>query len=239
MIPALLPDANVPNSNDSASIRRDCVMNQRYLFMGPLIERLAQPAFFCRLVALTLRIVAALIALLSLTIFFKVGKITFDLPANRVLGGFLFETFFVLAVYATVHIFAIRARDIEALKPTESYAISVMVVLCKLAGEAYCAFVSLLSVGGGLFVWFTNQGLGNVLGPVVRALFPGTGDDSTFMGGIELMASGVLIGIGALVAAYAASQALGLLLRPTRNGAQQFPSADISQPHRSRFGVGA
>ena len=215
-------------------------MNMRYFFMVPLLERLAQPSFFCRAVAMILRVTAALVALLSLTIFFKVGKLTFELPANRVLGGFMFEVFFVLAVYAAVHVFVIRARDIETLKPNDSYAIAVSALLLKMAGEAYCAFVSLLAVGGGLFVWFTNQELGNILGPVVRALFPGASDDSTFMGGIQLMATGVLIGVGALVVAYAASQALGLLARPTRNGGtQQFPSADLTQSYRSRFGSGS
>jgi hypothetical protein len=211
-------------------------MNQRYFFMGPLLERFAQPAFFCRLVAITLRVMAALIALLSLTIFFKVGKLTFELSPNRVLGGILFEVFFVLAVYAAVHAFLIRARDIETLKSEESYAIAVVVLLLKLTGEAYCAFVSLMAVGGGLFVWFTNQGLGNVLGTLVRVLFPGIGDDPSFVGGIEFMASGVLIGLGVLVFAYAASQALSLLIRATRNGSQQSPSAELNQTYRSRFG---
>ncbi len=59
------------------------------------------------------------------------------------------------------------------------------------------------------------------------------------MGGIELMASAVLIGIGVLVIAYAASQALTLLIRPGRNGAQQFPTADgAHSSYRSRFGSG-
>lgn len=215
-------------------------MTPHYFFMSPLLERLAQPAFFCRLVALTLRVMAALIVLLSLTIFFQVGKITFELPANRVLGGILFEAFFALAVYATVHVFIIRARDIEALRPVEPYAISVLVLLLKLAGEAYCAFVGLMAVGAGLFVWFTNQGLGDVLGPLVRALFPGIVGDSSFMGGIELMAGGVLIGIGVLVLAYAAAQALALLIRSAHNGGvPRFPSAEVTSSRRSRFGIGS
>jgi hypothetical protein len=191
------------------------------------------------MVAIVLRITAALIALLSLAIFFKAGKLTFDLPTNRVLGGILFEIFFVLAIYATVHVFVIRARDIELLKPSDTYAISIVALLVKLAGEAYGAFMIFMSLGGGFFVWFTNQHLGNLLGPVVRALFPGANDDSTFMGGIQLIATGILIGVGALVFAYAAGQALSLLVRPPRNGSQQFPSADLNQSHRSRFGSGS
>lgn len=214
-------------------------MTNRYLFAVPLLERLGQPSFFARLVALILRVTGTLIALLSLTIFFKVGKLTFELPTNRVLGGILFEVLLVLAVYATVHVFMIRARDIETLKAGDTYAISIFALLLKLAGEAYCAFVVFMAVGGGLFVWFTNQELGVVIGPVVRALFPGASGDSSFMGGIQLMAAGVLIGIGALVLAYAASQALSLLVRPARNGSQQFPSGDLTQSYRSRFGSGS
>lgn len=214
-------------------------MTNRYFFMAPLLERLAQPPFFARLVAMILRITGSLIALLSLTIFFKVGKLTFELPTNRVLGGILFEVFFVLAVYATVHVFLVRARDIEIQRPSESYAISTVALLLKLLGESYCVFVVFMAVGGGLFVWFTNQQLGDVIGPVIRALFPGVSEDRTFMGGIQLMAMGMLIGFAALVLTYAASQALCLLVRPTRNGTQQFPSADVNQSYRSRFGSGS
>lgn len=210
-------------------------MNQRYFFVAPLLNRLGQPDYFCRVIAVALRVTAALIVLLSLTIVFKVGKITFDLEHNRVLGGILFEVFFVFAVYTAVHVLLIRARDIEAVSGIESYSISVLVLLLRLLGEAYCAFVGLMSIGGGLFVWFTGQSLGNVLGPLVRTLFPTVGDDS-FMGGIEFMASGMLIGLGALVLTYAASQALALLIRPVRNGSHQSPSTDVSQTYRSRFG---
>lgn len=215
-------------------------MTIRYFFMAPLLERLAQPAFLARLVAIILRIAAALIALLSLTIFFKVGKLTFELPTNRVLGGILFEVLFVMAIYATVHVLIIRARDIEMLKSSDTYAISITALLVKMAGEAYCGFMLFMSLGGGLFVWFTNQHLGNILGPVVRALFPGANDDPTFMGGIQLMATGVLISVGALVFAYAAAQMLSLIVRPpARNGgSQQFPTADLNQTYRSRFGSG-
>jgi len=215
-------------------------MNNRYFFMVPLLERLAQPAFFCWLVAMTLRVAAALVALLSFTIFFQVGKLTFELPANRVLGGFLFEVFFVLAVYAAVHVFLIRAREVENVRSGDTYAIAVLALLVRLAGEAYFAFVTLMAIGGGLFVWFTSRGLDDILGPVVRVLLPGSGDDSTFMGGIQLMMSGVLSGLGVLVLSYAGAQALAILLRSGRNGsAQQFPTANLTQSYRSRFGAGS
>ncbi len=211
-------------------------MDKRYFFMNGLLERLGRPAFFCHLVAGTLRVVAALIVLLSLTVFFKVGKLTFDMSPNQAPGGILFEAFFLLAVYAAVHAFIARARDIDAVKADDSYAITTLALLLKLFGEAYCAFVGLMGIGGGLFVWFTAQKLGNALGALVRALFPGVGDDPSFMGGIEFMAGSVLIGIGVLVVSYAASQALTIWFRPVRNGVHQTPTAEISHPFRSRFG---
>jgi len=210
-------------------------MNHRYFFMTTLLNRLGQPDFFCRVFAVALRVAAALIVLLSLAIVFKVGKITFELDHNRVLGGILFEVFFVLAVYAAAHTILIRARDIESVSGLESYSVTVLTLMLRLLGEAYCVFVGLMSIGGGLFVWFTNQSLGNVLGPLVRALFPTVGDDS-FMGGIEFMASGMLMGLGALVLSYAAAQAINLLVRPTRNGTHQSSTTDVTQSYRSRFG---
>lgn len=211
-------------------------MNQRYFFMGPLLERLGQPEFFCRLISIVLRVAAALIVLLSLTIFFKVGKITFGLTPDRVLGGILFEVAFVLAVYAAVHTILIRAQDIKAVRNTESYSIAVLALLLRLIGEAYCVFVGLMAVGSGLFVWFTGQKLGSALGPLLPALFPGVSDESTFMGGIEFVASGWLVAFSVLVVTYAMSQALGLLIRPSRNAVQQSPSNEIIPSYRSRFG---
>jgi hypothetical protein len=212
------------------------VTKLRYFFMVALLERLAQPAFFCRLVSVTLRAAAALIALLSLTIFFKVGKLTFEMAPNLALGGILFEAFYVVAIYAVVHVFFIRARDIEAIKSENSYAIAVAATLAKLAGEAYFAFVSLIAIGGGLFVWFTNQGLGNVFGSLVRSLFPGAGDDPNFMGGIEFMASGIFVGLAVLVVAYAVSQALTMLIQPARNPVPSTAPVELNQTYRSRFG---
>ncbi|HKQ29776.1 MAG TPA: hypothetical protein VJS66_00705 [Burkholderiales bacterium] len=212
-------------------------MSQRYFFMGPLLEKLGQPEFFCRLVAVALRATAALIVLLSLTIVFKVGKITFELTHDRALGGILFEVFFALAVYAAVHTILIRARDVQAVRGLENYSISVLTLLLRLLGEAYCVFVGLTAVGCGLFVWFTGQNVANVLGPLLRALFPGVSDESTFISGIEFIASGLLIGLAALVVTYATAQALSLLVRPTRNGAHQAPpTSDATQAYRSRFG---
>lgn len=211
-------------------------MDNKYLFMRPLLERLGQGTFFCRMVALALRVTAALIVLFSLVTFFEVGKLVFQLPAQGILGGVLFEVFFVLAIYAVVHVFLLRARDVEAIRPGEFYALPVGAVLIKLLGEAYAAFVALVAVGGGLFVWFTNLRLARVLNPFIRELFPAVRDDPSFMGGIEFIVNGVLVALLVLVTAYALSEICALLARVAeRHGAATRPAAESDQGHRSRF----
>jgi hypothetical protein len=211
-------------------------MDKKFFFMRPLLDRLAQGAFFCRMVAITLRVVAALIVLFSLVTFFEAGKLVFKLPAHGILGGVLFEVFFVLAVYAVVHVLLIRARDIEQIKAADFYALPVGAILLRLIGEAYAAFVALVAVGGGIFVWFTNMKLASVLNPFIRTLFPTVRDDPSFMGGIEFMVSGVLIAVVVLVLAYALSEAVAVLARAAnRNGSEARP-AETGQGYRSRFG---
>jgi hypothetical protein len=208
---------------------------EKFFFMRPLLDRLAQARFFCRMVAIVLRVVAALFVLFSLTTFFKAGKIIFDLPTNGILGGVLFEIFFVVAVYAVAHVLLIRARDIDRLQPGEFYALSIGPILIKLLGEAYASFVSFTAIGGGLFVWFTSMKLDKLLNPIVRMLFPSTRDDPSFMGGIEFMFSGVLVAIAAVVVCYILAEALALLVRGTRN-ADSAHTLNGQPGYKSRFG---
>lgn len=207
------------------------------LFVRPLLALLSQGRFFCRAVAVILRGGAGLLVLFSLTTFFQAGKITFELPAHAVAGGALFEVFFVLAVYAAVHIIILRARDIDQLPPSDFFALPLGALLLRLIGEAYAAFVALVAVGGGLFVWFTNQSLGKIFYPAVRAMFPAMREDATFMGGIEFMAVGVLTALLALVISYVLSDVLGLLARLGGRQSQLAGPKPVSDnPFRSRFG---
>ena len=109
-------------------------------------------------------------------------------------------------------------------------------VLLKLIGEVYASFVGFVAVGGGLFVWFTNLGLGKILNPIVRALFPTARDDPSFMGGIEFMLSGVLVAIGVLVVSYILSEVFVLLARFARNASSTAARQPDDQGLKSRFG---
>ena len=212
-------------------------MIDRYLFMRPVLALLEQEQFLRRAVATTLKVGAALIILFSLTLFFSAGRLLFDLPPNGILGAVLFETFFVLAVYAAVHVLLIRARHIEQLATGDYIALRMAPILLRTLAEAYAGFVSFVAIGAGLFVWFTNLSVEKVLFPAARALFPSMREDASFMGGIEFMLSGILVAIIALVLAYVLAEAVSLLTRPARQPESARAAPSPEERLRSRFGM--
>jgi len=208
-------------------------MEQKILFMRPVLERLGQGAFYCRAAAIVLRTLAGVVILFSAITFFSVGRTVFELPASSILGGVLFELFFVVAVYAVVHAILIRARDVANLRHGEFYALPVGALVVRLLGECYAAFVSLVAVGTGLFVWFTNFSIGKVLTTGLRALFPVLRVDPNFMGGIEFIVGGLLAAAVAIIAAYTLAELLTLLGRLVKNGHGTNPNTGV----HSRFGT--
>jgi hypothetical protein len=200
---------------------------EKYLFIRAALDLLAQDRFLCRAVAISLKLTAVLLVLLSLSTFFVTGKLIFDLPPNGILGGVLFEALFVLAVYAAAHVLFIRGEQIQALAPGQYIALRIAPLLVRALGEAYAGYVGLIAIGGGVFVWFTNLKLIKVISPVVHPLFPSVGDEPSFVGGISFMLTGLAAAAGMLLIAYIAAEMLTLWARPVkavepaRNGADE------------------
>ncbi len=184
---------------------------ENYLFVRRLLAWLSVPLNFNRMAAVGLRVFATLLVPLSLVTFFKAGKVLFELPAEAVLGGILFQMFYVVAIYAVVHTLFIRARDIDALTSGEFHIFPLTGVLAKAASEAMALYVALVAVGGGMYVWFTGKGIATVLNPPPRFL-PVFGDTS-FMGGIEFMAGGLFSAVAILIAGYLVFAVFRLLAR--------------------------
>jgi hypothetical protein len=209
---------------------------EKYFFIRAFINLLGQPRFFSRMIAVIIRVGTALIVLFSIPTFFQAGKLTFELSANKMLGGILFEIFFVVAVYAAVHVLLIRARDVDDLPAKEFYALPLGGVLIKMIGEVYASYVALVAVGGGIFVWFTAKKLGTILNPTILWLFPVAHDDATFIGGIGFMISGVLVAIAVLIVSYMLAEALSMIGRSEK----PVSSAPLRQPSeqelKTRFG---
>lgn len=205
---------------------------ENYFIMRTVLDWLAAPRQFNRMLAITLRVLAALIVPFSLVTFFKAGKVIFDLPASGILGGIVFQIFFVLAIYAVVHGLFIRARNIDALPGGEYNMFPLAAILIRAAGEAIAAFISLVAVGGGIYVWFTGKGVGTILNPPPKFL-PLFGD-TTFMGGIEFMVGGVLSAILVIVVTYLAAEGLHLLTEAAgRMQSSRRTTSDLSEPSLS------
>lgn len=179
---------------------------KNFYFMQVALSWLAEPRHFNRLFAITLRAVGVLVVPASLVAFFKAGKVIFNLPASGILGGILFQLFFIAAIYGVVHGLFIRARDIDALPGGDYNMFPLAAVVTRAAGEAFAVFVALVTIGGGIFVWFTGRGVNTILTPLPGFL-PVFGD-TTFMGGIQFMVGGVLSAILVLGLAYLAAEAL-------------------------------
>lgn len=181
----------------------------RYYFMRPLLRWLASAANFNHMVAIVLRTTGVLIALFSLVLFFKVGKFLFEQPVSQIPGGILFELFFVVAVYCVVHGLFIRANDIDHLFADTYNMLRLAAIIVRALGETIGAFVILLSAGSAAYTWLTAKGIGPLLG-LMPDLLPVVGA-SSFIGGIQLIAGGVLSGIAGLVVSYLIAEAFTMV----------------------------
>lgn len=191
---------------------------ENFYFMRTVLDWLAEPRHFNRMTAVTLRVLAALVVPLSLVTFFKAGKVIFDLPASGILGGILFQAFFVVAIYCVVHGLFIRARKIDALPGGDYNMFPLAAIVIRGLGEAFAAFIGLVAVGGGIFVWFTGKGVSAILSPLPGFL-PVFGD-TTFMGGIQFMVGGVLSAIIVLGLTYLVAEGFELITDAARRMAE-------------------
>jgi len=208
---------------------------ENYYFMRTVLDWLREPRHFNRMMAVTLRVVATLVVPLSLVAFFKAGKVIFDLPTSGILGGILFQMFFIVAVYCVVHGLFIRARQIDALSGGDYNMFPLAAIIVRAGGEAFAGFVGLVAVGGGIFIWFTGKGIETILNPTPYFL-PVFGD-TTFLGGIQFIAGGVLSAIAVIGLAYLLAEGLVLVEEVAqRNGQARHGNSET--PYKLRSGTG-
>ena len=208
---------------------------ENYYFMRTVLDWLREPRHFNRMMAVTLRVVATLVVPLSLVAFFKAGKVIFDLPTSGILGGILFQMFFIVAVYCVVHGLFIRARQIDALSGGDYNMFPLAAIIVRAGGEVFAGFVGLVAVGGGIFIWFTGKGIETILNPTPYFL-PVFGD-TTFLGGIQFIAGGVLSAIAVIGLAYLLAEGLVLVEEVAqRNGQARHGNSEA--PYKLRSGTG-
>jgi hypothetical protein len=127
------------------------------------------------------------------------------------IGGILYQLTFIVAAYLAVHFTFLRAAEVMKSTPGRPAAVSVAVVILKLAGETWGFASALLGVGGAIYVWFAGREA-DVLLKKTAVFFPFLkAGPPSFTAGAALIVQGLLYGVLVLLLGYLLSELLQLL----------------------------
>lgn len=183
---------------------------EKYLFAPLLVRKLAQGNCFRMLFARLLAVVAALITIAAVLLFFLGWKEIFDMSSEAMAGGIVFQLTFALAAYQAVHSTLVRAREVkrESDRPAP---ITVSAVIFRLAGEVFGFAATALGAGGGILVWFAGREAHTLLNKTA-VIFPFLkAGPPSFFGGATLIVQGLGYGTLALLLGYLLAELLLLL----------------------------
>ena len=189
---------------------------EKYFFMGAVLEIISQGQFFRKAYAVTLQILAALIAIAALVSWITVWKSISAFSAEAIVGIIIFQLLFVIAVYMVIHIILIRAGNINALPDSDYIVIPIVSITLKLIGEIYASFITVISVAGGILSWFIGSGAFYMV-KRPSLLIPSYGSGEGFWGGLVFMAGGLFSAIVGLVIFYFLAELVVVLVDIARN----------------------
>ena len=174
---------------------------EKFLFMEAVLEKISQGQFFRKAFAITLQILAAVIAIAALVAWITVWKSISEFSAEAIVGIIIFQLLFVIAVYMVIHILLIRAGNINELPDSDYTVIPIVSITLKLLGEIYASFIAVISVAGGILSWFIGSGAFYMV-KRPSLLIPSYGSGEGFWGGLVFMAGGLFSAIVGLVIFY-------------------------------------
>ncbi len=188
-----------------------------YLFMKRLLEWLKDEKSLRKVFKVYLLGVAILTVLSGLFGFILAWRDIFRMPVTGIMGGIIFQIFFVIAIYGVVHNMLIKAKEIES-GTAMPVSIDIGSTLLRLSGETYALFTGLMAIGGGVFIWFAGSGVrsSNTLFRVINHYFTFTklyGEG--FMQGLVFMLRGIAYAFLALIIAYILADILKLFIKRT------------------------
>jgi len=200
---------------------------KKYFFMQPVLKFIGEGTLFSRIFASALRVFAVLLGIGALIGWIQLWKLVFDMSGAAILGGFLFQVFFVVGVYMVVHTLWIRAADIQAIGKSEFTIIPIVAIFLRMLGEIYACISIAVGVGGGVLQLFAgNSGLASHATRSIpgigwgQSLLSGMfGGDSTssFVSAILLMVGGAIGAVFWLVLFYLASEFVVVVVSIARN----------------------
>jgi hypothetical protein len=203
-------------------------MLKQYFFIPALLEIIERPDFFNRVCAWAVRAFAVLFALGAVIGWFQMWKAVFEMNGAGILGGVIFQLFFVLGVYMVLHILWIRSGHIETLGKSEFVVLPIVPIFLKLCGEVYASIALSAGFGKGVLHLFVNQsrladrtsstipGVGWEHSFLVK-LFGGSDGISSFINAILYALGGVISSVLWLVVFYLAAEFVTLLLGVARD----------------------
>jgi len=189
---------------------------EKYLFMKKVIDAISDGRFFKKAVAMFLRILALVIIIWSIMSWVGVWKAIVADSAKTIIGMAIFQILFIVALYMVVHAMLIRANDIEGLSDETYTMISITSVFFKLCGEVYAAFGVIVSLAGGILIWFIGRNAYYFIGKV--SLFKyGYGFGYDFLGGLTFIVGGWLVAFFVLIFFYFLSEAVIVIADIAKN----------------------
>jgi len=226
----------------------------QWLFVPRLLQMFSQGLFFRKTFFFLMRLGAVLCALGGLVAFCGLWAIVSNLYPIEITGLILFQLFLVVAVYASFHIYWLRADDIKMLPEAKFIMLPIVSVLLRTTGEVFATVGSIMSVGLCVFYWFTVAAATAILNrsmamPLFSSLMDAT--SNPFLGGIFLLFGGLIYSFLILAFFYVASEMVLVLAQiaintgimasaVTNQGSAlpvapstHLPSKDTTNPHYS------
>lgn len=189
---------------------------EKYLFMSKVLQLVSQGQFFRKAFAVTLRVLAVIVALVALFSWIPEWKSLSGASNEKIVGVIIFQLLFVIAAYMVVHTILIRARNIIELPEADFTVIPIAAISLKLLGEIYACMATVMSVAGGILIWFIR---GDAFFSINRLapFIPNLSKDGGFLGGIEFMAGGFFVAFCGLVFFYYLAESVVVIVDIANN----------------------
>jgi hypothetical protein len=164
-----------------------------------------------------MRVGAVLILLGGLLVVIQILKMSFQISsAMATIGGLMVAVLLAVAFFAVAQIYLFRAQSVHDLEDSPFTIIPIVSILFRASGEAYAVGALAFGVGGCLFTWLSGMsptmllpGLGGLMPPI-----PGLNEmgGQSFVSGLVFLVTMIIAAFGALVAFYALSELVVVLV---------------------------
>ncbi len=189
---------------------------ERYLFMRFISDSLEKSDFVKKIFSIYLKAIAVFTILAGLVGFVIGWRDVLKMSTSGLIGGIIFQTLFIIAIYSVVHSFFIGAEKINELKENKSIFTHISFVLARSLAMAYAGFAIVMAVAGGIFIWFAGTGVRNAnsLFRVINHYYPFTGlKGEVFIQGLTFMIRGVAYAFLISLALYVIAELLIAIVR--------------------------